>query len=256
MRNIHARLFWVLILTTIFFNTKIAAAQTIDSLPDGVIVHVNTGAVKIQVCGEQIVRVLFDPKAQFQPAPSLMITREWPLMKFEVQQDKKTVKISTAKLTTCVNLQSCAVSFWAIDGKLLFQEDPDCPKIFTAANVLGEQTFHGQMNFQLLLDEAVYGLRQHQNGVMNYRGQRLVLTQENTEVAVPFLISTNNYGILLDNYSKIIFDDRADSSYFWCEVADQFDYYFIAGSNMDNVISGYREATGAAPMFSKWVFGY
>jgi alpha-D-xyloside xylohydrolase len=43
---------------------------------------------------------------------------------------------------------------------------------------------------------------------------------------------------------------------FYSEVADQIDYYFIAGQNMDEVISGYRILTGKAPMMPKWAMGF
>lgn len=39
------------------------------------------------------------------------------------------------------------------------------------------------------------------------------------------------------------------------EVADQIDYYFVKGDNMDEVISGYRELTGRAPIMPKWAMG-
>ncbi|MBN1561601.1 DUF4968 domain-containing protein, partial [candidate division KSB1 bacterium] len=40
------------------------------------------------------------------------------------------------------------------------------------------------------------------------------------------------------------------------EVADQLDYYFIAGKNLDEVIAGYRTLTGKAPMMPKWAMGF
>lgn len=40
------------------------------------------------------------------------------------------------------------------------------------------------------------------------------------------------------------------------DTADQIDYYVILGPELDDVISGYRQATGQAPMFGKWAFGY
>jgi alpha-D-xyloside xylohydrolase len=43
---------------------------------------------------------------------------------------------------------------------------------------------------------------------------------------------------------------------FSSEVADKIDYYFISGSSMDNVISGYRTVTGKAPMMPKWAMGF
>ena len=43
---------------------------------------------------------------------------------------------------------------------------------------------------------------------------------------------------------------------FWSEVADQIDYYFISGDNMDEVISGYRTVTGKAPVMPRWSMGF
>ena len=42
----------------------------------------------------------------------------------------------------------------------------------------------------------------------------------------------------------------------WTEMAQDMDYYFIAGRSMDEVISGYRTLTGRAPVYPKWVLGY
>jgi alpha-D-xyloside xylohydrolase len=42
----------------------------------------------------------------------------------------------------------------------------------------------------------------------------------------------------------------------WSEVADEIDYYFINGKNADEVIRGYRELTGKAPIVPKWALGY
>ncbi len=42
----------------------------------------------------------------------------------------------------------------------------------------------------------------------------------------------------------------------WSEMAPDMDYYFIAGKDMDEVISGYRTLTGKAPVYPKWVLGF
>ncbi|HEM49430.1 MAG TPA: glycosyl hydrolase family 31, partial [Caldithrix sp.] len=113
-----------------------------------------------------------------------------------------------------------------------------------------------QQNFRLSQDEGIYGLGQHQNGYFNYRNKKITLTQSNTEAVNPFLISTKNYGILWDNYSKTIFEDNNGNASFWSDIGDNIDYYFVYGKNMDDVISGYRKLTGKAPMYGKYAFGY
>ena len=42
----------------------------------------------------------------------------------------------------------------------------------------------------------------------------------------------------------------------WSEMAKDMDYYFIAGQNLDEVISGYRTLTGKASLYPKWVLGF
>ncbi|WP_295799467.1 TIM-barrel domain-containing protein [uncultured Microbulbifer sp.] len=43
---------------------------------------------------------------------------------------------------------------------------------------------------------------------------------------------------------------------FAADTGKAVDYYFVAGENKDEVISGYRELTGKATMLPKWAFGF
>ena len=42
----------------------------------------------------------------------------------------------------------------------------------------------------------------------------------------------------------------------WSEMTKQMDWYFIAGDDMDEIISGYRTLTGKAQIMPKWAMGY
>lgn len=42
----------------------------------------------------------------------------------------------------------------------------------------------------------------------------------------------------------------------WSEMTKQLDYYFMAGEDMDDVISGYRTLTGKSPVMPKWAMGF
>ena len=39
-------------------------------------------------------------------------------------------------------------------------------------------------------------------------------------------------------------------------MSPDMDYYFIAGQNLDEVISGYRTLTGKASLYPKWTLGF
>jgi len=49
---------------------------------------------------------------------------------------------------------------------------------------------------------------------------------------------------------------RRDTTTFRSEVGQAIDYYFFYGPALNQVIADYRQLTGEAPMFPKWVYGY
>jgi alpha-D-xyloside xylohydrolase len=105
--------------------------------------------------------------------------------------------------------------------------------------------------------EAFYGLGQHQAGVLNYRGESVDISQDNTNISVPLLLSSNGYGIFWNNGSRTRFNNRfVHAFYISSEVADSIDYYFLYGPDFDKIIASYRELTGQAPLFGRWAYGY
>jgi alpha-D-xyloside xylohydrolase len=58
-----------------------------------------------------------------------------------------------------------------------------------------------QLTFSSPDDEAFYGLGQHQSEEFNMKGKNEDLFQYNTKVAIPFVLSNRNYGLLWDAYS-------------------------------------------------------
>lgn len=90
---------------------------------------------------------------------------------------------------------------------------------------------------------------------MDYRGKEIVLSQANEIAVVPFLLSTYGYGILWNNYSKTIFSEFQNKMSFMSEFG-VVDYCLVSGKSADQIISGYRQLTGKAPMFKKSAYGF
>ena len=51
-------------------------------------------------------------------------------------------------------------------------------------------------------------------------------------------------------------DDERHEFRFSSEVAKTIDYYFVVGTDMDDVIAGYRALTGKAVMLPRWAYGF
>ena len=79
--------------------------------------------------------------------------------------------------------------------------------VFEPVKIEGKDYYSIQQVFNPGTDEAFYGLGQHQNGQMNYNGADVLLAQHNMDVAIPFVLSNRNYGVLWDNDSITRFGD-------------------------------------------------
>lgn len=166
--------------------------------------------MRIQVCNPEIIRVTATRQDSFSKRPSLIADRDWPFVKWSQDDDEEYHIISTAKLTVKVHKKTGRVAFYNLDGEPILQEVAEGGKVITPATVMGESTYHIRQLFESPQDEAFYGLGQHQNNVMNYRGHDVDLWQYNIVVATPLLVSNRNYSILWDNYSYTKFGDVRD----------------------------------------------
>ena len=62
-----------------------------------------------------------------------------------------------------------------------------------------DDSFAVRQQFLQRPDEGLYGLGQQQDGRVNYAGQNVELTTYNMEISIPFLASTEGYGLLWNN---------------------------------------------------------
>lgn len=188
-------------------------------------------------------------------SPSLIVPVETiDIPGCRITEKEKEISLQTPDVTATYQYDNTCIRFTDTkSGEVLLQEQA---RSFVRKEVAGEQVWQVKQSFQLTPDEAVYGLGQYQEGTMNYRGQKAKLVQANMEIVNPLLVSTRPYGLLWDNYSKTLFEDNTEGASFWSEVADAIDYYFIYGTDMDEVIAGYHNLTGKVPMFPKSAFGY
>jgi alpha-D-xyloside xylohydrolase len=142
--------------------------------------------------------------------------------------------------------------------KVMKIKTPDGEKdqVVDARREFDRIAYHAKLDFEWVEDEFLYGLGQHEEGVLNLRGTCQYIHQANMKIPVPVFISTRGYGILYDAYSGLVFHDDQYGSYIWADAAAEMNFYFIYGPNFDNVIKGYRQLTGKAAMLPKWAFGY
>jgi len=212
-------------------------------------------ALKLQVCSDTIIHVLYSPTGNFNNHPEYVVTKvSWPATQFNLDTVGKKSTLSTAAVKVVLDQDSGSVTFSAGNEQLF----NDSARIMTPETVNGEKTYRSEVVVGMYgTHEGFYGLGQHQAGVWNYHGESVDLSQENTNIAIPMLLSSKGYGIFWNNAARSRVNNRfVHVMYISSEVADTIDYYFIYGPNFDKIIAGYRELTGQAPLFGRWAYGF
>jgi alpha-D-xyloside xylohydrolase len=202
------RLLLVSILCISVFNVILAQTPSYTKTKDGIIVFTDpvftgvSNAVKLEVVSDNIIRVIVAPGKEIMATQSLVTvyTKKQDLV-WTVIPSKDKLTIKTKAIAATVDLRTGSVSFRDPEGKIILSEKSTGGRSFQPSVFDGKRYYHLTQTFQSGSGDAWYGLGQHQDGVLNYRGQQVTFFQNNTEVAIPFLVSSKNYGILWDNYS-------------------------------------------------------
>ena len=223
---------------------------------DGVLFTMKAGTLMVGVCSDSIIRVRYSATSSFPNLPDYVVTKtNWRPTHWTMQSGDDSVTMETSRLKIKISRQDGGITYSDADGKQLVNE---ASRKLIPVKINGEDTYHAESFVNIYGSrEALYGLGQHQSGVWNYRGESVDISQDNTNIAVPMLVSSKGYGIFWNNASRSRVNNRfANYLYISSEVADVIDYYFIYGPDMDKIIAAYRELTGPAPMFGKWAYGF
>ncbi len=227
----------------------------VTNVQNGVQIETNALIVKAQFYANNTVRVTkWLPGTKPDSTSLVVIQKSLPGLKITVNETENAVSLSSETLKIILSKKDGHIEYLSKDSAGILKETGK--PVITPVEYENEKAFRVKQQFELSADEGIYGLGQHQDGYMNYRGRTVKLVQTNTNAVTPFFISTKNYGIYWDNYSKTIFEDNKEGTSLWSDVASNINYYFISGNNMDSVIAGYRDLTGQAPMYGKWAYGY
>ena len=198
-------------LAFIFFQDASYAQDhpgSFKQVDDGVIIYPdprlsgNAQLVKLQVIADDIIRVIASADKSLQQRNSLAVNfSDTTKPVWYVKQSGTKLTLATKEIKAIADLQTGAVSFTDLNGKTIIAEREIKGRVIAPAVFEGESLYSIRQTFETSADDAFYGLGQHQEDAFNYKGQQVLFFQNNTEVAIPFLVSRKNYGILWDNYS-------------------------------------------------------
>lgn len=252
-------------------------------------VYLNTtdGKMKIVPYSDRTLRVVYTLKEDFGQKESLsVIQKQNKNISIDVDEDENKIVIKTNALRLNITKSTGRFQYFNSTGNLLMQEPENGGKTLTpievkkarfhsvetnaevqtvdgvksyikeTERVFDRMAYHTKLEFSWAPGEALYGLGQYEEGILNLRGQHRYMYQNNLMIVLPLLLSTKGYGVLWDSYSDMEFRDDETGSYLWTDVDDEMDFYFIYGPDFDKIIREYRNLTGAAALLPMWAFGY
>ncbi len=176
-----------------------------ERLKDGVVVTAPDAKVRVRVINDKIMRVSATPEQEFKADSSLVVLPKFQgnanNPQFTVTEKKGVVEVATSQIKAVINEKNGQVKFYDHNGKELLAENQN-GRTFTPRVTDGVKGYSVRQTWESLNpDEGIYGLGQHQANEFNYKDKNEELFQYNTKVSVPFVVSTDNYGLLWDSYS-------------------------------------------------------
>jgi alpha-D-xyloside xylohydrolase len=198
---------------------------------------------------EQLPRALLDPPEH--PA-HLDVARS-----AEVRIAERGATIVNGAITASVSATGRIVFKRTEDGaELLSEQDAHFwwpgPRLRTA---LGNGYARLEQRFAAYPDEKLYGLGQHQHGLYDQKGAVVELVQRNSEVSIPFLVSSRGYGFLWNNPAIGRVELAVNGTRWVADSARQLDYWITAGEPAA-IQRAYADATGHTPLLPRWAAGF
>lgn len=250
---------------------------------DALWLYLQHGLQKLVPVDAGTVRILYTKKESFSNQEKPGLTELSPFADWSFEEDADEICLKMPALTVRIDKHTNQFQYFNARGGLLLRErtqrskeldefptfrmleetaekeyvdTPDGRKevVRDAAKMQTGTAYHTRVYYEWG-DEALYGLGQHEEGFHSLRGQKVYLMQGNRRIAIPMLVSTKGYGILLNTYAPAVFNDTAEGSYLYTEADPEMDFFFMSGEP-DHVIQSYRRITGKAALLPKWAFGY
>ncbi|RVU03020.1 DUF5110 domain-containing protein [Mucilaginibacter limnophilus] len=189
---------FLMLIAAVFLCAPVFAQSGYTSIPGGIRVKLSSGnTLQVTAMGKSVIHVQRSHDI-LNAQKSLMVMDSNTKADYSVTKKQGHVSVKTSAVEAVVSLADGSIIFTDAAGKLL---SAATKSDFTPVSNGGETSWQLQQYFTSSPTEAFYGLGQHQEGLMNYKGYQVNLSQYNTDVAIPFMVSNKNYGILWDNYS-------------------------------------------------------
>ena len=172
--------------------------SVVRQTPSGLEIRTDTCLLTLQPVTVSALRVRCT-KGPASTGASLILLPQTSTPAFKVSQSAESISLATSRMTAILDRRSGALHYTDHAGRTFLSEAPGTRRLQTAT-IQGEPTYEIEQAFISPPDEHLFGSGEFQDGFLDIRDLPRRLTQVNTQIAIPFLLSSNGYGILWHNY--------------------------------------------------------
>ncbi len=175
-------------------------------------------------------------------------------------------EIENGRIRAVVNFAG-VISFFR-DGKPILREyyrsyggtlseGSRCLKIVNRdwKGIIGGSEYTLTVKFDANDGEKIYGMGQYQQPWLNLKGNVLELAQRNSQISVPFMVSSLGYGLLWNNPAVGHAAFANNYTEWLARSTKQMDYWITAADGPKEILRNYTDVTGHAPMFPENLMG-
>ncbi|MDP1027024.1 glycoside hydrolase family 31 protein [Sphingomonas sp. KR1UV-12] len=238
-------------------TTSAPAAKTVleEKSAAGARFRIPEGVMQVTPWGNRAIRVTVSKVAeQIGNGPAVLGGPQSTAWTMTEEPDR--FVIATPAMRVALAKADGRLALLGADGKALISEtDPGSRRLGEVVDPDGSV----QQRFDIGGGQAIYGLGQHQAGLLDYRGTTVRLQQANTDVGVPVMVSSSGYGLFWNNPAvteiAVAVPQATDRLVFRSQAGKNIDYFLFGGPDVDDVIGAYRMLTGQAPLMARWTWG-
>ena len=170
---------------------------------DHVTVKTPSGTLVLTPLTDNSVRVRFAGDLAVPQLEELVYTEPAGTPDFNVKKDKERVQLNLRAMTVVYDRTADELSFYDADGSEILRETA---RSIAESEVSGVPCYDVSQTFDSPEGEHLYGTGQFQDGYLDIRGLTRRLTQVNTQISIPMVISNRGYAVLWNNYGLTDFN--------------------------------------------------
>lgn len=191
-----------------------------------------------------------------------VIEKDWTLLpqppvNVEIETSSASATIRSGNIMAEITAAG-RLKYLTAEGRVLTEElwaHPNLVKGRTYKS-LGSDLYNINLYFKAHENEKFYGMGQYANGHLNLKGCVLELAQKNTQISIPFLISTRGYGFIWNNPAVGRVELVKNHTRWFAEASKQIDYLIFYEDTPAEIVKKYSDLTGKPPILPEWAAGF